>query len=266
MTRDIWLDFDFKNVSRILGLPDAILPQQPATLAQLNSAVEGLNWKDSVRVSTQANISLASPGATIDGITMVSGDRVLVRFQTAQPENGIYTWTGAASAMTRTLDANTSTELEQAIVTVEEGATVGSPGSSWRQNTINFVLGTGNIVWSSFGTAAPPASTSTPGIAALATQIEVNAGVVADKIVTPETLASYSGRKLKFVANIGDGSATQFDVTHNFGTRDLSATVYRNATPWDTIECDVERPNTNTTRFRFTSAPASNAYSVVIIG
>ena len=78
-----WSDLDFQNAARILNLPAPASANEPARLADLNSAVEGLSWKDSARVATQSNVNLSSPGATVDGITMVSGDRVLVRAQTA---------------------------------------------------------------------------------------------------------------------------------------------------------------------------------------
>src|SRR5574343_1048193 len=106
MSKHILTNMDFNGVARILNLPDAIAAGQPVTFDQLNSAIEGLSWKDNVRVATQGNINLASPGATIDGVTMVSGDRVLVKAQTTQADNGIYIWNGAAVAMTRSLDAN----------------------------------------------------------------------------------------------------------------------------------------------------------------
>ncbi|MDP1526633.1 MAG: hypothetical protein Q8M20_12545 [Rhodocyclaceae bacterium] len=62
---------------------------------------DGSNWsRQSVRVATQANITLATPGAVIDGITMANGDLILVKSQTTASENGLYTWSGAASALT----------------------------------------------------------------------------------------------------------------------------------------------------------------------
>lgn len=256
-------DQDFGGVSRLINLPAPAADNDAARLVDLNSAVEGLAWKDSVRVSTQANISLASPGATVDGITMATGDRMLVRSQTAGAENGIYIWNGAAVAATRSLDASTAAELEQAIVTVEEGT---SAGTSYRQTAVNFVLDTGAVAWASFGTAAPAASETTAGIAEIATQAETDAGTDDLRIVTPAKIAAYSGRKLKYTEVIGDGSATQYTVTHNLGTRDLHIQVYRTATPWDTVGVDTERTTTNTATVRFAAAPASGAYTVVCLG
>lgn len=96
MSKAILSDLDFGNVARITNLPDATAPQQPATLAQVNAAVEGLAWKDSVRVATTSNINLAAPGASLDGVTMVANDRFLPMAQTTAAQNGIYIWNGAA--------------------------------------------------------------------------------------------------------------------------------------------------------------------------
>ena len=137
MSRKQLSDLDFGGVARIRNLPAPVNPDEPARLSDLNSAVEGLAWKDSCRVATQTNINLSSPGASMDGVSLSAGDRVLVKAQTIGSENGIYIWNGAAIAMTRALDANTAAELEQAIATVEEGT---SAGTSWRQSVVNFVL------------------------------------------------------------------------------------------------------------------------------
>lgn len=87
MAIDVQRTMDFGGVRRITNLPNGASAQEPATVAQLNAAIEGIAWKDSCRVSTQANVTLSGPGATIDGITMTANDRVLVRAQTAGAEN-----------------------------------------------------------------------------------------------------------------------------------------------------------------------------------
>lgn len=256
-------NLDFGGVARILNLPAPASDQEPARLADLNSAVEGLAWKDSVRVATQSNVNLAGPGASIDGIAMAAGDRVLVRAQTTAPENGIYVWNGAAVPMTRALDANTAAELEQAVVTVEEGS---SAGVTYRQSAVNFTLGTDPVNWTAFGTSAPPASETTAGIAEIATQAETDAGTDDARIVTPLKLANWSGRLRKYATNVGDGSATNYTITHNLNTRDAQVAVYRTSGAYDVVLTDVEMTTVNTITLRFAQAPASNAFRVVVIG
>ena len=86
------------------------------------------------------------------------------------------------------------------------------------------------------------------------------------RIVTPLKLATWANKKLKFSASIGDGAATQYTVTHNLGTRDVTVGVYRNSAPYDEVLVDRERDTTNSCVIRFASAPASNAYRVVVLG
>lgn len=254
-------NLDFENASKIINLPNPASAQDAATKAYVDSAIEGVAWKDSVRVSTQGNINLSSPGASIDSISLSSGDRVLVRSQTSQPENGIYIWNGAASAMTRAADASTAAELEQAITTVEEGT---DAGASFRQTQVNFTLDTGNVIWTSFGTGAPSASETTAGIAEIATQAETDTGTDDTHFVTPLKAKTASWRVKKFTATIGDSSATQFDVTHNFNSDDVVVEVY-DASTKATVLCDVKRQTANAVRLNFTSAPATNGMKVVIL-
>lgn len=78
--------------------------------------------KRSVKAATTANITL-SGAQTIDGVSVVAGDRVLVKNQTAAAENGIYVV--AAGAWTRAADANISSELAAATVGIDQGTTNG---------------------------------------------------------------------------------------------------------------------------------------------
>ena len=263
MSRKQLSDLDFGGVARIRNLPSPVNADEPARLADLNSAVEGLAWKDSCRVAAQTNLNLSSPGASIDGITMSVGDRVLVKAQTLGPENGIYIWNGAAVSMTRSLDANTAAELEQAITTVEEGT---SAGTSWRQSVVNFVLETGTVTWIQFGTAVGAASETSSGIAEIATQAETDTGTDDQRIVTPLKLNAWANKTRRAQATIGDGTSTQFDVNHNFATRDVLVQVYQASGNYEQVNCDVSLPTTNSARLNFAAAPASNAYRVVVMG
>lgn len=262
MARQVLTDIDLVNAARVVNMPNPTSAQDAATKAYVDSLVEGLAWKDSCRVSTQSNVNLASPGTTIDSVTMVTNDRVLVRNQSTQSQNGIYIWNGSATPMTRALDANSAAELEQAVVTVEEGT---DAGATFRQTQVNFTLDTNNVVWGSFGTSAPAASETISGIAELATQSETDTGTDDLRIVTPLKLATWASKPKRYQATIGDGSATQIDVTHNFNTRDVVVEVYRNSGNYDTVLCDVGRTSTNAVRLNFATAPAANALRVVIL-
>lgn len=256
-------DLDFNSQARIRNLPTPQNPGDAANMAYVDAAVEGLAWKDSCRVATTANLNLSSPGATIDGVAMAAGDRVLVKNQTAGAENGIYIWNGAAVAMTRSNDCSTAAELEQAVTTVEEGT---SAGATFRQSVVNATLGTTTLTWATFGTVAPAATETTAGIAEIATQAEVDAGTDDQRMVTPLKLATYAGGKKKLSTLIGDGSANQFTVTHNFNSRDVHVAVYRNSGAYDEVGCDVEHTTVNSVTIRFASAPTANQFQVVVVG
>lgn len=262
MARKFFTDIDMQSVSKVINVPTPTSSGDAVPKTYVDSLVEGLAWKDSCRVATQSNLNLSSPGSTIDGITMVSQDRVLVRAQTSAPENGIYVWNGAASAMTRALDASTFAELEQAVTTVEEGT---SAETSYRQDQVNGTIGVNNVNWVTFGTSAPAASETTAGIAEIATQTEVNTGTDDLRIVTPLKLANWSGRIKKYAVNIGDGSNTSYTVTHNLNTLDVNVTVFQNSTG-DEVITDVTHAGVNTLTIVFATAPASNAYRVVVVG
>jgi len=262
MGKQIHVDYDFTGGAKITGLPASAANGQPVVHEQLAAAIEGVSWKDSVRVSTQGNINLASPGAAIDGVTMAGNDRVLVRAQTASAENGVYIWNGAAVAMTRAADASTFAELEGAVVPVEEGT---DAGVSYRQTQVNGMLGTDDVVFVDYGTAVPVASETTAGKIEIATQVETNTGTDDTRAITPLKLKNSDFAKRKHSATFGDGSATQFDFTHNFGTLDVLAGVRLVSTGAD-IDCAIARIDANTVRVNLASAPANNALRITIIG
>lgn len=262
MSKPILSNLDFQSVSKIINLPNAASAQEPVTLSQLNAAVEGLKSKDPAIVSTQGNINLSSPGATIDGITMVSGDRFLARLQTSQLENGIYIWNGAATPANRSLDYSIAAEVNNSLVPVLNGT---DSGLTYRQTAANPVVGTNPIIFITFGNIVPSASTTAEGKIEIATQAEVNTGTDALRAVTPSTLANYTGLIKKFSVLIGDGSATQYDVTHSLGTTDVTIAVYLVSTGEEVL-VDAKRFSTSVVRINFAVAPASNAYKVVVVG
>lgn len=101
------------DAARILDLELAI--------ANLNSLFD---FKGSAKAATTGNITISNPGtAVFDSVTLSNGDRLFVRAQTAQAEQGLYVFNGAASALTRVGDMDSWAEIPGALFAVEEGAT-----------------------------------------------------------------------------------------------------------------------------------------------
>jgi len=92
-----------------------------ANKSYVDSVASGLDVKQSVRAASTADVTLSGPGTTIDGVTMASNDRVLLKNQSSAAENGIYVYNGAASAMTRATDMDGAAEFVGAFFFVEEG-------------------------------------------------------------------------------------------------------------------------------------------------
>lgn len=85
----------------------------------MESAIAGTsNTKEHVEAATTGNIDISNPGTdTFDGVTLTSGDRLLVWQQTDATENGIYQFNGSGSALTRTSDADEDSEVNVGMFT-----------------------------------------------------------------------------------------------------------------------------------------------------
>ncbi len=99
-----------------------------ANKGYVDSQVAGLNSifdsKPSAKAATTGNINLSNPGtASFDGITLSNGDILFVRAQSAPAENGLYTFNGSGSALTRISQMDAWAEIPGALFTVEEGST-----------------------------------------------------------------------------------------------------------------------------------------------
>lgn len=144
------------NGQRAVNAADATAATDLVTKQQLDSVRDGRDWKESVRAASTANVTIASAltnGSSMDGVTLATGDRVLLKNQTAQAENGIYLVV-ASGAAPRASDMDASTEVTAGLtVTVEEG-TASADKRYVLTNNGTIVLGTTALVFTLDGGGA----------------------------------------------------------------------------------------------------------------
>jgi hypothetical protein len=158
-----------------------------ATKLYVDNVVAGINFHEAVRVATTANITLSGT-QTIDGVSVVAGNRVLVKNQTTQTQNGIYVV--SASAWSRAADADNTPdgELKGGDFTLVLEGTVNSGYGYICSNTSAITIGTTNITYTEFNAAKAVSAgngltEATPGT------ISIDTAVTAD-LSTAQTLTN----------------------------------------------------------------------------
>ena len=227
---------------RVTGLAEPVASTDAATKGYVDAAVNGTDWKQSVRVATTSDITLSGL-QTVDGISLAAGDRVLVKAQTAAKDNGLYVV--ASGAWARSSDADTDGKVTAGLsVMVEEGTS--QADSQWRLITDGaIVLGTTALLFAQIG--AGTTYSAGAGISIVGNTVAVDTGVVARK----------------FAATVG--GAVNSVVNHGLNSLDVSVQAYLVATG-ESIECDIVRNSTSQVTLGFAVAPAADSIRVVVIG
>lgn len=149
------------NSQKITGLADPTNAQDAATKLYVDNSRLGIDFKDSVRAATTANIATLAGGApsTLDGVALAANDRILVKNQTTTSQNGIYkvdtVGTGSNGSWSRASDADGSPAGELtsgAFVYVEEG-TANAQDQYVITTTGTITVGTTGITWGLFSGA-----------------------------------------------------------------------------------------------------------------
>ena len=139
---------------KITNLADGTATTDAATWGQVQTAQQGIDAKASVRAATTAAGTLATSFENtdvIDGVTLATNDRILIKNQASAQENGIYT-VNASGAPTRATDMDAWGEVPNAYVWVEEGTA--NADTAW-VSTANAggTLNTTAIPWALFSSA-----------------------------------------------------------------------------------------------------------------
>lgn len=219
--------------NKLTNLADGTAANDAVNLAQLQAQASGHTWKDSVRAATTAALTLASDfenGDAIDGITLATGDRILIKDQAAGAENGIYT-VNATGAPTRATDMDAGTEADGASVMIQEGST--QADSQYHQSTESVTIGTTAQVWvqiSGLGQVAAGAGLTKTGNtidAGAGTGITVNADDIAIDFSTAfNDTKAVAAEDLNSTAN-GEGASIIGieDSAGNFTATDVEAAL-----------------------------------------
>jgi hypothetical protein len=278
---------------RLTNVATPTSASEAANKAYVDTVATGLDVKDSVRAASTANVTVTAPGAAIDGVTLVAGDRVLLKNQTALPENGIYVWNGAAVAMTRAPDADVSAEVTSGLFVHIVAGTVNAATGYVLTTPDPIVLGTTGLTFSQFSGAGAAYVGTANRITVTGNQIDIAATYTGQaSITTVGTIATgtwqgtavgiaYGGTGAttaaaartnlgttgKYVATIGDGSAL-YTVTHSLNTMDVVVELYDANAPNQTVYADIDRVSVNAIRVSgFTTNPtAGTQLKVVVVG
>jgi hypothetical protein len=285
------------NAQKITGLADPTAAQDAATKAYVDSTAQGLDVKQSVRAASVVAGTLSTSfanGSVIDGVTLVTGDRILIKDQASGAENGIYT-VNASGSPTRAIDADTSAKVTTGMfVFIAEGTNNGDDGYVLTTNDV-ITLGTTALTFTQFSGAGTytasngvlltgsnftfaPLSTGGLQTAAGGASIKLatNSGAATDGsgfaigagngiVVGTSTISVDATVVARKFSQTLSTSSTTYTVTHSLGTLDVVVQVYTVADGSEVV-VDTLRPTINTVTINFATAPLANAYRVVVIG
>jgi hypothetical protein len=212
------------NGVRFTNLAAPVAPGDAANKAYVDNARAGISVKDPVRVVVQGDVNISTPGASLDGVAMNAGDRVLLANQNNGTQNGIWVWNGPSTAMTMPEDADGAGDIpDGSIVAVaegtsanyqymQEGSSGGTPGS-WTQDWRVFAIGGQTY-------------TAGNGLLITGTEFRLDAPVTVANggtgAATPVQARANLGALTKYVGDLGAFSAgVTYTINHGLNTSDV---------------------------------------------
>ncbi len=246
----------------ISNVADPSSAQDAATKNYVDSNITGLSWKTAVRVATTTNGTLASAfanGQTVNGVSLVTGDRILIKNQSSGGENGIYV-VNASGAPTRASDADSTAELRNATVFAREGTT--DADTAWVQTAEITTVGTTAQTWAQFGVGGSTYTADGQGIEVSANQFSLELDGSTLTKSASGLKVSASAAALRYAVNVPSGS-TSATITHSLGTLDVIVAVYE-VSSGKQVLVDVTLTSTTVVTLTFATAPSSGQYRCVV--
>lgn len=292
------------NGQKITSLADPTNPQDAATKIYVDNAVVGIDWKPSARAATTGNVTLANE-QTIDGVSLVAGDRVLVKNQSDASANGVYVVVDGDS-WTRATDADSGTELTASFAVFVEEGTVNADSGWVLTNDGAVTVGTTELAFVQFtglgqvtagdglvksGNVIDVVGTSNRiSVSSDAIDIDSNyAGQASIDTLGTVTTGTWNADTIA-VADGGTGATTTSDARANLSDTSnglpqkytatvggaTSIAVTHNLGTTDVVvstylsgalvECDVTATDSNTVTLGFAVAPTAGSIRVIVIG
>lgn len=157
---------------------DGAVDDDFVTFRQFQNSLNGLNWKNVVRVATTSAGTLATDfenGDTIDGVILVTGDRILIKDQASGVENGIYI-VAATGAPARASDMAATSAAANDAMFISEGTANADTAWVCTNDSGSDIVGTDALVFVQF-------SSVTAGI----TTIALEGGATGANIISSGT-------------------------------------------------------------------------------
>jgi hypothetical protein len=267
------------NSQQFSSLATATTSGQAVEYAQFQTALaavqSGLDWKEHADIAALVNVTISAPGATINGRTMVAGDRVLLTTQTTTSQTGLWTWNGAAVPLTRPADSptgNTGSILRGSIVAAYNGTTEQFYMQSATGTGTNgaITVDTDTQTWSNPFT--PTTYTAGNGVTIASTVISAvaGAGVIVDGSGVRLALAADTGglRASRVYATTLATSSTSYTVNHGLALPDKwkFALNVMDTVNGGQVFPSVAPSDVNNVVLGFSAAPSSSQMSVTVVG
>ena len=192
------------NSQTITNVADPVNAQDAATKGFVEATSQGLDVKDSCVAATTGNITISTAlnnGDTLDGVTLSTNDRVLVKDQSTATQNGIYI---VGSSPARANDLASGADAAGMFTFVEQGTVNADNGFVCTSNKGSAVVGTNNLTFAQFSGAGQ----ITPGNGldksgnTLSVDLKANGGLV---IESREIAVKLDASSITGTLAIGDG-------------------------------------------------------------